>query len=58
METTAPSSRCAAGERTPMALVSIENRAAVRIITYANAPFGTMAAAGTAECSMQPQQIN
>ncbi|MGY3695417.1 hypothetical protein ACVIGA_005497 [Bradyrhizobium sp. USDA 3240] len=49
METTAPSSRCAAGERTPMALVSIENRAAVRIITYANAPFGTMAAAGTAE---------
>ncbi|BBB96570.1 MULTISPECIES: Clp protease/crotonase-like domain-containing protein [Bradyrhizobium] len=49
MEITVPSSRCAAGERTPIALVSTEDRAVVRIITYVNAPFGTMTAAGTAE---------
>lgn len=32
-----------------MPLVSTEDRAAVRVITYANAPFGTMTAAGAAE---------
>ncbi|KWV50939.1 hypothetical protein AS156_14035 [Bradyrhizobium macuxiense] len=32
-----------------MLLVSIEDRGAVRVITYANAPFGTMTAAGSAE---------
>ena len=32
-----------------MVLVSTENRGSVRVITYANAPFGTMTAAGSAE---------
>jgi len=32
-----------------MSLVSTEDRGAVRLIVYANAPFGTMTAAGAAE---------
>ncbi len=32
-----------------MSLVSTENRGPVRVITYANAPFGTITAAGSAE---------
>jgi enoyl-CoA hydratase len=32
-----------------MSLVSTEDRGAVRVITYANAPLGTMTAAGPAE---------
>ncbi len=32
-----------------MSLVSIEDRGRVRVITYANAPFGTMTAAGSTE---------
>ena len=32
-----------------MTLVTTDNRGAVRLITYANPPFGTMTAAGSSE---------
>jgi enoyl-CoA hydratase/carnithine racemase len=44
-----PVRRTAAQKGSAMSRVTIENRSAVRVITYANAPFGTMTAAGSSE---------